>query len=101
MWLYLNLQVYNLYTNIKIYNYILQERIYKNYHSIVLTPNKFTQYLLSPVIGFHKCEEVSVPAHPSKGFQRPIFLYTKAENPSVRSSADTPRFPSTHLKELW
>lgn len=56
---------------------LLQERIYKNYQSIEFFPNKFTQYLLSPEVGFSKCEVVSIPPHPSKGFQRPIQLFTK------------------------
>ncbi|KAK2588879.1 hypothetical protein KPH14_001744 [Odynerus spinipes] len=55
----------------------LTERIYKTYQSIEFFPNKFTQYLLSPEVGFSKCEVVSIPPHPSKGFQRPIQLFTK------------------------
>jgi hypothetical protein len=53
-------------------------------------PHKFTQYLLSSEVGFRKCEVVSVPPHPSKGFQRPIYLYTKADlavSPAPTSSA--------------
>ncbi|XP_017793395.1 PREDICTED: probable RNA methyltransferase bin3 [Habropoda laboriosa] len=41
-------------------------------------PHSFTQYLLSPEVGFSKCEVLSIPPHPSKGFQRPIHLFTKA-----------------------
>ncbi|XP_012522535.1 7SK snRNA methylphosphate capping enzyme bin3 isoform X2 [Monomorium pharaonis] len=59
----------------------LTERIYKNYHSIEFRPHNFTQYLLSTV-GFCKCEVVSIPPHLSKGFQRPIHLFTKAGSPS-------------------
>ncbi|KAG7207350.1 hypothetical protein KM043_009014 [Ampulex compressa] len=55
----------------------LTERIYKNYQSIEFRPHKFTPYLLSSEVGFCKCEVVSIPAHPSKGFQRPIHLFTK------------------------
>lgn len=55
----------------------LTERIYKNYHNIEFRPHNFTQYLLS-TIGFCQCEVVSIPPHPSKGFQRPIHLFTKA-----------------------
>ncbi|KAL0108236.1 hypothetical protein PUN28_015053 [Cardiocondyla obscurior] len=55
----------------------LTERIYKNYHSIEFRPHTFTQYLLSTV-GFCKCEVVSIPPHPSKGFQRPLHLFTKS-----------------------
>lgn len=60
----------------------LTERIYKNYHSIEFQPHNFTQYLLSTV-GFCKCEVVSIPSHPSKGFQRPIHLFTKTGGPST------------------
>ncbi|XP_033334625.2 7SK snRNA methylphosphate capping enzyme [Megalopta genalis] len=55
----------------------LTERIYKNYQSIEFRPHSFTQYLLSPEVGFSKCEVLSIPPHPSKGFQRPIHLFTK------------------------
>ncbi|XP_031788465.1 7SK snRNA methylphosphate capping enzyme [Nasonia vitripennis] len=58
----------------------LTEKIYKNYQSIEFFPQKFTQYLLSAEVGFRKCEVVSVPPHPSRGFQRPIYLYTKADD---------------------
>lgn len=43
-------------------------------------PHKFTQYLLSSDVGFRKCEVLSIPSHPSRGFQRPIQLFTKAES---------------------
>ncbi|XP_053983575.1 7SK snRNA methylphosphate capping enzyme-like isoform X1 [Hylaeus volcanicus] len=68
----------------------LTERIYKNYQSIEFRPHNFTQYLLSAEVGFSKCEVLSIPPHPSKGFQRPIHLFTKAgpaqettENPTA------------------
>ena len=57
---------------------MFQERTYKTYQSIEFFPQNFTQYLLSPEVGFNKCEVLSIPAHPSKGFQRPIQLFTKA-----------------------
>ena len=44
--------------------------------------------MLSPEVGFSKCEVVSIPPHPSKGFQRPLHLFTKSgpvqDNTSVR-----------------
>lgn len=71
----------------------LTERIYKTYQSIEFFPNKFTQYLLSPEVGFSKCEVVSIPSHPSKGFQRPIQLFTKvasiAENTENMENVNT------------
>lgn len=66
----------------------LTERIYKNYQSIEFRPHNFTQYLLSSEVGFSKCEVLSIPPHPSKGFQRPIHLFTKA-GPSPETSDDT------------
>lgn len=57
----------------------LTERIYKNYQSIEFRPHNFTQYLLSSEVGFSKCEVLSIPPHPAKGFQRPIHLFTKAD----------------------
>lgn len=66
---------------------IFQERIYKNYHSIEFRPHNFTQYLLSTV-GFCKCEVVSIPPHPSKGFQRPLHLFTKTGGPSITERVD-------------
>ncbi|XP_008545981.1 7SK snRNA methylphosphate capping enzyme [Microplitis demolitor] len=66
----------------------LTERIYRNYHSIEFFPQKFTQYLISPEVGFTQCEVVSIPPHPSKGFQRPIQLFTKAgTSPASRTIA--------------
>ncbi|XP_076748870.1 7SK snRNA methylphosphate capping enzyme [Xylocopa sonorina] len=66
----------------------LTERIYKNYQSIEFRPHNFTQYLLSSEVGFSKCEVLSIPPHPSKGFQRPIHLFTKA-GPLPETSANT------------
>lgn len=56
----------------------LTETTYKNYHAITLRPEKFNEYLLSPEVGFAKCELVATPSHASKGFQRPLYLFTKA-----------------------
>lgn len=69
------------------FNGLFQERTYKTYQSIEFFPQKFTQYLLSPEVGFNKCEVVSIPAHPSKGFQRPIQLFTKAGTSPDTSNA--------------
>lgn len=55
---------------------MLQARIWKNYQNIELFPHKFSQYLLSEV-GFTKCEVIGAPLHHSKGFQRPIKIFTK------------------------
>ena len=77
-----------------------QERIFKNYQNIKFFPDQFTQYLLSPEVGFSKCEVVSIPPHPSKGFQRPLHLFTKAL-PVKKSSVYTPMIDSTSQYEEW
>ncbi|KAL1417651.1 hypothetical protein MTO96_026698 [Rhipicephalus appendiculatus] len=56
----------------------LTETTFKHYHAITLRPEKFNEYLLSPEVGFAKCELVATPSHASKGFQRPLYLFTKA-----------------------
>ncbi|KAL1137773.1 hypothetical protein AAG570_009469 [Ranatra chinensis] len=66
----------------------LTEAIWKNYQMIKLFPPKFTQYLLTEV-GFSKCEVIGAPLHQSRGFQRPIKVFTKGETPlSSRTPAD-------------
>lgn len=37
-------------------------------------------------MGFCKCEVISIPPHLSKGFQRPIHLFTKAESSSFTAT---------------
>ncbi|XP_015605284.1 probable RNA methyltransferase bin3 [Cephus cinctus] len=73
----------------------LTEKIYRNYQNIEFLPYKFTQYLLSSNVGFDKCEVVSIPPHPSKGFQRPIQLFTKASSSPTNSTA-TPSTTARH-----
>lgn len=76
----------------------LTETIFKNYNSIEFFPDKFTQYLLSAEVGFSKCEVIGLPFHQSRGFQRPIQLFTKGESPQYSSTsvANTPCYaPST------
>uniref|UniRef100_A0A0K8TEB8 RNA methyltransferase n=4 Tax=Lygus hesperus TaxID=30085 RepID=A0A0K8TEB8_LYGHE len=81
----------------------LTETIWRNYQSIKLLPNQFTEYLLSEV-GFCKCEVIGSPFHPSKGFQRPIKIFSKSMGspwteaiaPS-EDSVDEPPTASVHL----
>lgn len=56
--------------------------------SIELLPEKFIEYLLSPAVGFSIVEEIGAPAHPSKGFRRPIHVLTKPGQ--TPSSCNTP-----------
>ncbi|KAK9890614.1 hypothetical protein WA026_011977 [Henosepilachna vigintioctopunctata] len=66
----------------------LTETIFKNFNSIEFLPNKFTEYLLSPVVGFAKSEILGYPQCHSKGFRRPIQLFTKSTMfPSERLEA--------------
>lgn len=61
----------------------LSEEIFKNFQDIKLKPPQFSDYLLREV-GFSTCEVVDVPFNQSKGFRRPIQLYTK---PSTASNS--------------
>lgn len=78
---------------------MFQETIYKNYNSIEFFPENFTQYLLSPDVGFAKSEIMGFSQHISKGFRRPIQVYTKsAVSPSASSSCRvtaSPYIPET------
>lgn len=55
---------------------VLQKRIFENYKSIRLFPDKFNDFLLHEV-GFSTSEKLVTPSHTSRGFQRPIIIYTK------------------------
>ncbi|KAK5645495.1 hypothetical protein RI129_006795 [Pyrocoelia pectoralis] len=76
----------------------LTEKIYKNYNSIQLFPETFTQYLLSNEVGFAKSEILGFPQHQARGFQRPIQVYSKSqvfssersENSNYSVNRDTP-----------
>lgn len=73
------------------YSVFLQPTIFNNYNSIEFFPEKFTEYLLSPAVGFAKSELLGFPIHQSKGFRRPLQVYTKSTMfPSERVEA-TPR----------
>lgn len=58
---------------------MFQSTTLENFNKIKLFPNKFTEYLMSPEVGFSKSDVLGVPAHHSKGFQRPILMFTKAD----------------------
>ncbi|XP_065155932.1 7SK snRNA methylphosphate capping enzyme bin3-like isoform X2 [Atheta coriaria] len=84
----------------------LTETIYKNYNTIQFFPENFTQYLLSPEVGFAKSEILAFPQHHSKGFQRPVQVYTKSTMfPSERvectpSTRDVER-PETSTRRVY
>ncbi|XP_063873836.1 7SK snRNA methylphosphate capping enzyme-like isoform X3 [Scylla paramamosain] len=62
----------------------LTKRIFDNYKSICLFPDKFNDFLLHEV-GFSTSEKLVTPNHTARGFQRPIIIYTKAGG-STKSS---------------
>ncbi|XP_078284367.1 7SK snRNA methylphosphate capping enzyme-like isoform X2 [Rhinoraja longicauda] len=61
----------------------LTETIYRNYYRIILKPEQFTSYLLSPEVGFSSYELVGTPQSTSKGFQRPVYLFHKNRRPTA------------------
>ncbi|XP_066995570.2 7SK snRNA methylphosphate capping enzyme [Anabrus simplex] len=72
----------------------LTETIFKNYSNIKFLPHTFTQYLLSSEVGFSKCEVIGTPYHQSRGFQRPIQMFTKGGLSSSRSAPSATNTPS-------
>merc|ERR1712142_1009751 len=67
----------------------LTESIYNNFKNIKLKPENFTDFLIHEV-GFSRSEVVALPAHPSKGFQRPLQIFTKVPPSSNISASTTP-----------
>ena len=51
----------------------LTERIFENFQNIKLRPEQFADYLLQEV-GFCSGYTIAKPQHPTKGFQRPIYV---------------------------
>lgn len=66
----------------------LTPEISKNYNSISLFPQDFHDYLMSSEIGFDRYELLGIPDNSSKGFQRPLHLYSKVLIGSVKSTQD-------------
>ncbi|KAE8620755.1 hypothetical protein XENTR_v10010455 [Xenopus tropicalis] len=56
----------------------LSEAIYKNYSKLAFRPEQFTQYLVSPEVGFSSYELIGTPPTHSKGFQRPLYAFHKS-----------------------
>ncbi|CAB4055239.1 MEPCE [Lepeophtheirus salmonis] len=65
----------------------LTQKIFENFNKIKLRPEGFGDFLINEV-GFVSRELIAVPQHPSRGFQRPIQIFTK---PSIQKS------PSSNL----
>ncbi|XP_019773192.1 7SK snRNA methylphosphate capping enzyme bin3 isoform X2 [Dendroctonus ponderosae] len=73
----------------------LTETIYQNYKSIDFFPDKFSEYLLSPAVGFAKSEILGYPYHKSAGFRRPIQVFTKSTTFLPERSERCEAAPST------
>lgn len=56
----------------------LTEKIRANYDAIRFRPEHFIDYLLSDMVGFATFEVLEIPQHKASGFQRPLYLLTKA-----------------------
>jgi len=72
--------------------FYFQEQIFQTFESIQFKPDQFKEYLLKE-IGYTSVELLGVPAHNSKGFQRPMYLFRKAEdvNPSIVATPNSVR----------
>ena len=90
-------KIYYVFNIMCLFMYLLfaeQGTIFKNYNSIRFFPWKFTEYLLSSEVGFTQCEVLGTPFHQSRGFQRPLQLFTKGEISPSRSAASSTSTPS-------
>jgi hypothetical protein len=52
----------------------------ENYNKITFKPTEFKKYLLSKEVGFSTYKTIAMPDHKSKGFRRPMLLFTKIES---------------------
>ncbi|XP_067128540.1 probable RNA methyltransferase Y17G7B.18 [Centruroides vittatus] len=77
----------------------LTETTFKNYLSIQMRPEQFNEYLLSKEVGFSTCELIDAPAHPSKGFCRPIYLFTKGVTSPREESIESQEGKSANSKK--
>lgn len=75
----------------------LTRAIFENYQRIQLRPEQFTEYLLSREVGFSTCEVIDTPFNVSKGFRRPIQLFTKGEGLSPKAEVQTCQSPKKEI----
>lgn len=66
----------------------LTEKIRANYDAIRFRPEHFIDYLLSDMVGFATFEVLEIPQHKASGFQRPLYLLTKASDKQVEPSEE-------------
>ncbi|XP_071494475.1 7SK snRNA methylphosphate capping enzyme-like [Diadema antillarum] len=57
----------------------MTETTFQHYEQIVFKPHLFKEYLLSKEVGFASCEVIGTPLNKSKGFRRPILMFTKLQ----------------------
>ncbi|XP_054768398.2 titin-like [Lytechinus pictus] len=72
-------------------DFYTEETTYQNYNEIRFKPTEFKEYLLSQEVGFTSCEVIGTPVNKSKGFRRPMMMFTKLQTISRPVS----RRPST------
>ncbi|XP_069952933.1 7SK snRNA methylphosphate capping enzyme [Cherax quadricarinatus] len=77
----------------------LTKRIFENYINIRLFPDKFNDFLLHEV-GFNTSEKIITPHHASRGFQRPIIIYTKAGGSNKSSPLEESRSKDTNIQKF-
>jgi len=66
------------YSNLMYVHLSLQEQIRDNYNAIKFRPDHFTEYLLSPEVGFAEMKLMGIPEHCKVGFKRPIQIFKKS-----------------------
>lgn len=69
----------------------LTPEIAEMYGSLSLRPDQFHALLMGSEVGFTHHEFLGVPANRSKGFQRPLHLYTKAATSSANTELPSSR----------
>ena len=78
----------------------MSETIFNNFRNIKLKPENFSDYLLHEV-GFSRSETVALPAHQSKGFQRPLQIFTKPlQSSNISSNTKEIRWKKKSIKKI-
>lgn len=68
----------------------ITETTYRTYEQIRFKPHHFKDYLLSQDVGFASCEVIGTPLNKSKGFRRPVLMFTKLQAGSSRPVSRRP-----------
>lgn len=75
-----------------------QERIFQTFQSIKFFPKEFESFLLNEV-GYTSSKVVGIPAHHSKGFQRPIYVFTKESGRPITATITSEELLETKSEE--